>query len=106
MEPQGIQADLEGAQVEGAVGAAGVVVAGGLGEEGGGAVTSSLVQHILCQLKHEVSRCLAGLVGHRGHQPVLALVPEHATGTTFEWCVAWYLHYDSCNSLKTTHVIT
>ena len=35
MQAEGVEAHLEGAEVEGAVGAGGVVVGGGLGEERG-----------------------------------------------------------------------
>lgn len=58
VEAQRVQADLEGTEVQVPVGPLVAPAGGGLGEDRGGGVPSSLDEDSLCQLKVEVSRCL------------------------------------------------
>lgn len=55
VQAEGVQTNLEGTQVQIAVWACVVVGGCRLGEQTCGAVASSLGQHCLSQLKHEVS---------------------------------------------------
>ena len=66
MQAQGVQADLEGTQVQVAVGPLVAPAGRGLGEDGRGAVPAGLDQHRLGQLKVEVGRRLRWLVGDVG----------------------------------------
>ena len=76
MQAQGVEAQLEGAHVEGLVGPPGVLPVGRqLVEDRGGAVASRLGQDLLGQLEHEVGQRLRGLVGDRGVDPALAFEP-------------------------------
>lgn len=58
MQAQGIQADLEGTQVQVAVRTLVAPTGRRLSKDGGRAVSSSLHQHSLGQFKVEVSCCL------------------------------------------------
>ena len=66
MQAQGVQADLEGTQVEVAVGPLVAPAGRGLREDGGGRVPPRLDEHRLGQLEVEVGGGLRRLIGHVG----------------------------------------
>ena len=76
VEAQGVEADLKGTHVQGAMRPARVLVRGRLREQRGRAVAAGLSQDLLGQLKHEVGRSFRGLVGQRWVCP-LTLESSH-----------------------------
>ena len=70
MEAQGVEADLKGTHVQGAVRSARILVGGRLREQRGRAVAAGLRENLLGQLKHEVSRRFRRLVGQRWVSPL------------------------------------
>lgn len=102
-EPQGVETNLKGAEVEVSVGSSMRRGGGGLGEQGGGAASPSLQQHILGQLKHEVCRCLTWLVWHGWHDSSLAFVPVHQQKLCQELCLHTHTSIMRCTYTHCTN---
>ena len=99
VQAERVQADLEGTEVQVAVGALVSAAGRGLCEDGRGAVPARLDQHRLGQLEVEVGRGLRGLVGHvRG--VALGATPFVPTGARHKTHTHTHLHLCSSGFIK------